>query len=104
MHMAECLMSVKFVFQWRIRSMAEFDFCNMTNGTQSARHEWKVSAANKNAKRAREAEEAEVAEASRREEEERRRKEEEEEEEKREEERKKQEKEDEELNKPWWSR
>ena len=90
-------------------SMAEFGFCNMTYGAQSARHEWRESQARKSERREETEAEAAASERARAEEAaaaEKRRVEEEEEERKRkeEEEERKKRKEEEERNKPWWAR
>ena len=87
--------------------MAEFGFCNMTYGAQSARHEWRENQARKEGKREETAAEVAAAERARAEAAEaaeKRRAAEEEEKKRREEEERKKREEEEEKNKPWWAR
>ena len=84
--------------------MAEFGFCNMTYGAQSARHEWRESQARKPERREETAAEAAAAERARAEAEAKRRAAEEEERKRKEEEDRKKREEEEERNKPWWAR
>ena len=84
--------------------MAEFGFCNMTYGAQSARHEWRENQARKEGRREETAAEVAAAERARAEAEAKRRAAEEEERARREEEERKKREEEEEKNKPWWAR